>query len=160
MEKVKLIEEFERILWKSRDFNDPEKPPWEDVSVIDLKECSNNGEVFFLALANRRLQSLHKLADYETFEYVEIYKLKIINNKITYKLLHRSLFLHVYTFDGFSGLFNTRRYEEKELFFNPELKLKKVVLNMRFLSESEKVISLKEGEIQNFREFVYRYRPE
>ncbi len=158
MKKERLIEEFESSLWQNRNFNDAEKPPWENVSVIDLKECSANGEIFFLALVNRKLQSLHKLADYETFEYVEIYKLKIINNKITYNLLHRSLFLHVYTYDGFPGLFNTRRYEKKELFYNPEKKIKKIVSNMKFLSESTKVVSLKIGEIQKFKDFVYRYR--
>lgn len=154
MKKEKLINLFAEVLWKHRKYNRASMPPWEYVSVLDVNQQSKNT---FLVLVRRKLQDLHREADYETFEYIEIYQFIQKKDSITYKLLHRSLFLHVYTYDGFPGLFNTRRYEKKELFYDPDKKLNKIISDMKFLSESEKEVVLK-AEIENFRDFHYRYR--
>jgi hypothetical protein len=157
MKKEELIRRFNNFLHSKKKFNQAETPPWERVSVLDIKEYKAG---IFTVLVNRELQDLHKMADYETFEYREVFRFHFDQEKdtITYNLLYRVLFLHVYLFDGFPGLFNTRRFEARTIFYDSEKKLNKIISNLKFLSKSGKTVSIKKGQIQEFRDFGYRCR--
>jgi hypothetical protein len=156
MEIKEKIDQFQQVLWQDRENYQAEMPPWENVRVLDARQ-NNDGS--FLVLATRKLQNLHMLADYETFQYMEVYKFSEEKGQITYELLCRFLFLHSYTFDGYSSLYNTRRYENKEFFNDADKQIVKIISDMKFLAESGKEVSLHVGEIEEFREFKYRYRP-
>ena len=154
--KEELISVFGSILWSDRKNYQAEMPPWENVEVLDAIKRVNGS---FLVLVKRRYQNLHKLSDYETFEYTEVYQFDKKEEKFVYKLLCRVLYLHNYTYDGFQSIYNTRRYEDKKLFYDQDKKLNQIISDMKFLSETGSKVVLKKGYIEELRTFKYRYRP-
>lgn len=153
--KKELISIFGTTLWSDRNRKEPEHSPWENVKVLDVIKSANGS---FLVLAERRFQSLHKLSDYETFEYTEVYQFDKKEDKFVYQLLCRVLYLHNYTYDGFQSIYNTRRYEDKKLFYDPGKKLTQIISDMEFLSEADSKVVLKKGYIENLKSFQCRHR--
>ncbi len=154
--KKELIRIFHEILWSDTSSYCAEHPPWNSIEILDIFNRTNGS---FLVLAKRVCQNLHKLSDYETFEYTEVYVFNKKEDKFVYQLFYRALYLHNYTYDGFQSIYNTRRYEDKKFFYDQDKKLKQIISDMKFLSEADNKVVLKKSYIEELRNFKYRYRP-